>query len=80
VFDKAHPAHVRREVIDFDRAFDGANRVAVLAQVHAKALHARHTLVPLAQWLTVDGADPPESQVVEAAGQRSANETASAGD
>src|SRR5512140_2585596 len=36
--DEAHPAHIRRQVIDFGRAAHGFDRVFFLAQVHAQAL------------------------------------------
>ncbi len=79
MLDEAHAAHVGGEIVHLHRAFRGADGVLLLAEVHGETLDARHSLVPLAQRLAVDGANPLESKVVEMARQCSRYEAARAG-
>ena len=78
--NETHAAHVCCEIVDLDRAFDGADGVLLLAQIHGKAFHARDTLVPLGQRLAVDGPDARVAEIVEIASQRTGDEPAGAGD
>jgi len=76
-------ARLRRElsrtVVDLGRVLASAHAVGVLAQVQAQALDARHALVPFGERLLVNRADAREALVMEAPGQRSADEAARAG-
>jgi hypothetical protein len=78
--DESHPAHVGFEVIDLHRTIHSANGVLFFTQVERETFRAFHPLIPIVQRLAIDGANPRESKFAEMARERSANESAGAGD
>jgi len=77
-FDKAHPSHVRGQVVHLGGAFAGTPAVLFNAQVQTQRLHARRALVPLAERLFVDRADARKTALVQIADQRAGDESAGA--
>ena len=57
MFDEAHAAHIRGEVVDFVRALGGNLAVFLEIQIELQILDVREALVPLAGRLSVHGAD-----------------------
>src|SRR5687768_1242225 len=77
--DESHPAHIRSQVIDFDRILHGTSTGVALTQIQAQVLHTGNALVPVGQRLLVHGADAGEAEVVEIAYQRTADKPACSG-
>ena len=67
--DKAHPAHIGGQVVDFHRALNRAHCIFFLAQIHAEHFGAGYALVPLRQRFLIHGADFGKALFVETAHQ-----------
>ena len=77
--DKAHPAHIGRQVIDFHRAFDGADGSSLFRSDPCKGIPRPARAGTSGQRLFIDGADMGEALIVEITGQRAGDEAACTG-
>jgi len=80
VFDKSHPAHVRGEAEDVLGPLRDAVALGRDAKVGLHLHHVGGSLVPLPDWLEVDGAHLLETTLEQAHDEVVADETASACD
>ena len=79
-FDKAHAAHVGRQIVNLDGAFADAVAIIFIADIQAEVLHPGHRKIPLIEGFLVHGADAGEAFSLEVAGEVAGDEAAGAGD
>ena len=77
VFDEAHTAHVRGQLVDCGRPCGGGIAVVLVSEIEREVLHAVSELMPLVEWLDVHGANVVEATAKEALDDVSANKAAS---
>jgi hypothetical protein len=78
--DKAHPAHVSGQIIDFYGSVADAFAGFLIAAIQAKIFCPWNALVPLIKRFLVHRADASETLLMEVFRQVPADEAASAGD
>ena len=78
--DKAHAAHVGRQVVDHPRVLGGGPAGLEEGQVADLVFHTRRLLVPLVERLHVDGADLGMASLLQDTDQMAADETTGTGD
>ena len=73
--DEPHAAHVARQVVDLARLGERLFARRLLAKVQSTVVHIGKLLVPLVEWLDVDGANPPVTPTPQVGDEVAADET-----
>ncbi len=80
VLDEAHAAHVGRQVVDGGGPFARRAAGVEVLQVGDDIVHFVEDLIPLVQWLDVDGPDSPIVLTPQFGDQVASDKSATSGD